>query len=196
MAKEDKSLPPETINMLYDDVDKIFYADKAAMMLHGSWLAARIETVAPNLEGKIGLAPNPAYPRTQGRGTNAGGWGVGLTTKDPEKYQPAWDFIYLLVGGDPDYKLEILLEGGNLPVQRSMAEVWKPKLIKPEWVEIIMDELQYAKTRPAVEIYPDASLEWSQAFQEVIMGVKTTEQALKDATERVIEIAEEKGYIE
>ena len=56
------------------------------------------------------------------------------------------------------------LQGGDLPTLKSMAD--DPAFAETEWQKIILSELPYAKTRPAVEIYPDASLEWSQAFQE------------------------------
>lgn len=184
---------PEIINMGYTEVQQAFFADKAAMMLHGSWLSSGMYNLAPQLEGKVGLAPNPVYPRTGNRGTNAGGWSFAVTTPDEAKRQDSADLLAILSGSIPEDYIEARLQGGDLPTMKSVAD--DPRFAETEWQKIILSELPYAKTRPAVEIYPDASLEWSQAFQETLLGQKTAEQALADAEERARAIAQEKGYI-
>jgi multiple sugar transport system substrate-binding protein len=187
------SVMPEVINMGYTEVQQAFFADKAAMMLHGSWLSSGMYNLAPDLEGKVGLAPNPVYPRTGNRGTNAGGWSFAVTAADEAKVQPSADLLAILTGSIPEGYIEARLQGGDLPTMKSVAE--DPRFAETEWQQIILSELPYAKTRPAVEIYPDASLEWAQAFQETLLGQKTAEQALADAEERALAIAKEKGYV-
>lgn len=187
-------IAPEFVNMQYEDVQKAFIAEKAAMMLHGSWLTSGMDALAPNLKGKIGLAPNPVYPRTKKRGTNAGGWSLAITTKDDTRIKAAADFLYVICGGMKDLFKEMLLEGGSLPTTKSLAD--DADFAKNEWQKTVLSELPNAHTRPAVEIYPDASLEWSQAFQEAATGKKLVDQALKEATDRVVTIAKEKGYIQ
>lgn len=184
---------PEVINMGYTEVQQAFFVDKAAMILHGSWLSSGMYNMAPDLEGKVGLAPNPVYPRTGNRGTNAGGWSFAITTPDEAKVAASADLMFVLTGGLKDMYKETILEGGDLPTLKSMAD--DPAFAETEWQQIILSELPFAKTRPAVEIYPDASLEWAQAFQETLLGQKTAEQALADAEERTLTIAEEKGYL-
>ncbi|MFQ6618068.1 MAG: extracellular solute-binding protein [Fidelibacterota bacterium] len=192
MCRIDKSIPPETVNMLYEDVEKLFSADKAAMMLHGSWLSVTINKKAPHLEGKIGLAPLPSYPATGKTAVNAGGWGISITTKDTSKFPAAWDFIYINVG-NPGFHLKRIIELGSIPVRKSMQN--DPHFTQDEWGRTIMELLPFARTRPPVEIYPDASLAWTRAFQEVLMGEKSAEDALNDAVAWTREIAVEKGYI-
>ena len=183
--------PQEAVNMLYEDVEKLFYAEKAAMILHGSFIgpAVRQQPIAD----RVGLAPNPVSPRTQKRGTNAGGWGMSITTADEAKLPAAADFMTMFSGGDEELMLGILADVGYLPVQKSMAE--HPQFQQTEWDKTILSELPYAKTRPAVEIYPDASLEWTTAFQEVMTGQKDAAAALADAEERTLKTAEDKGYL-
>jgi len=191
-------LMPESINMLYQETQDAFFADKAAMMLHGSWLSSGMYNLAPNLKGKVGLAPNPVNPVTGKGGVNAGGWSYAVTTPDDAKVAAAADLLYIMSGGDKEaYKQEIL-EGGNIPILKSMAgdqDVLNSQFAsEPDWQATILGELPNAKTRPAVEIYPDASLEWSQAFQETLLGASAAD-ALKAAEERTLTIAKEKGYI-
>jgi multiple sugar transport system substrate-binding protein len=188
------SVMPEVINMGYTEVQQAFFVDKAAMMLHGSWLSSGMYNLAPDLEGKVGLAPNPVYPRTGNRGTNAGGWSFAVTTPDEAKLQNSADLLAILSGSIPEDYIEARLQGGDLPTMKSVAD--DPRFAETEWQKIILSELPNAKTRPAVEIYPDASLEWAQAFQETLLGQKTAEQALADAEERALAIAKEKGYVE
>jgi len=189
---QEGSLPPETVNMLYEDVDKLFASGKAAMMLHGSWLTVSIEKKAPQLKGKIGLAPLPVYPRTGRRAVNAGGWGISITTHDTSKHQLAWDFIQMVVV-DPTFHLKRIKELGSIPVRKSLEG--DPYFSQTEWGRTILAQLPLAKTRPSVEIYPDASLAWVRAFQEVLLGKKTAEQALQDAEQWTRQIAREKGYL-
>lgn len=190
---KDGSVLPDVINMGYNEVQQAFFADKAAMMLHGSWLAAGMDNLAPQLKGKIGLAPNPVYPKTGKRGTNAGGWGFSITTPDDSKLKASADLMWVLNGGDKNMYRDWIVQNGALPTLKSMAN--DPAFATTDWQKIILSELPYAKTRPAVAIYPDASLEWALAFQETMLGKKTAEQALKDAVDRTIATAKDKGYI-
>ncbi len=183
--------PRDVVNMNYDDVERLFFGEQAAMMLHGSFVAPSVRQ--QDFADLVGLAPNPVSPRTGNRGTNAGGWGMSITTSDDDKLQAAADFVTMFSGGDEEIMLGILADVGYLPVQKSLAE--HEQFQQTEWDQTILSELPYAKTRPAVEIYPDASLEWTLAFQEVLTEQKDAQSALDDAEERTLTIAEEKGYL-
>ncbi len=188
---KNKWAPQETINLGYKDVENLLYTEKAAMILHGSFIApsVRQQPIADN----VGLNHNPVSPTTGKRGTNAGGWGIGITTSDDAKIPVAADFVTMFSGGDQELMLGILADIGYLPVQKSLAD--NEQFRQTEWDKVILDELPYAKTRPAVEIYPDASLEWTTAFQEVLIGKKDAATALKDAEDRTLKIAKDKGYL-
>ena len=75
---------PEVINMGYSEVQQAFFADKAAMMLHGSWLSSGMYNLAPHLKGKVGLAPNPVYPRP----ATVGPTPVGGVSPSPHRTKP------------------------------------------------------------------------------------------------------------
>ncbi|MGH2561344.1 MAG: ABC transporter substrate-binding protein, partial [Thermomicrobiales bacterium] len=169
--------PEVAINMVYTDVERMFYAEQAAMILHLSSIAPTVRQQP--FADKIGLAPNPVSPTTGKRATNAGGWGISITTSDEAKHQAAADFVTLFAGGDQEIMLGALADVGYLPVQKSLAE--HPQFRQTEWDKIILSELPFAKTRPIVPIYPDASLDWTLAFQEVLTGQKEAATALKDA---------------
>jgi ABC-type glycerol-3-phosphate transport system substrate-binding protein len=118
---------------------------------------------------------------------------MSITTTDESKFEAAANFVTMFSGGDEEIMLGILADVGYLPVQQSLAEHEQFK--QTEWDETILSELPFAKTRPAVEIYPDASLEWTLAFQEVLSEQKEAQQAVDDAELRTLTIAEEKGYL-
>ncbi|MBA3415086.1 MAG: extracellular solute-binding protein [Chloroflexia bacterium] len=183
--------PRDAINMAYEDVEQLFYAEQAAMILHGSFIAPAVRQQP--IADRVGLSPNPVSPTTGRRATNAGGWGISIMTKDEAKLQPAADFVTLFAGGDPEIMLGQLADAGYLPTQRSLAD--NPQFTETAWDEIILSELPNARTRPIVEIYPDASLEWTTAFQEVLSGQKDAATAVGEAEQRTIALAEDRGYL-
>jgi multiple sugar transport system substrate-binding protein len=190
---KNKWLPPETINDGYAETQQLFFTDKAAMMLHGSWLKSRMDELAPNLKGKIGLAPNPKDPRTGNWGQNSGGWGIAVTTKDPAKQEAAAYLVSLIAGLDKGIYTEWMHEVGNIPTTKYAAA--DPSFRATEWDRTVMDNLKYSHTRPVQALYPDASLEWAQAFQETLLGADA-QKALSDAVQRAIQIGKDKGLLQ
>jgi len=190
MYREDHSLPPGTLNNLYQDAQTLFFTEKVAMSLHGSWLTSFIYDAAPDLKGKVDLSYTPIYPKTGRRGTNAGGWAIALTSPDPSKYQLAYDFLKLDVENS-DLHLSRLKEIGYLPVQKSMAA--DPYFSRDKWARMVISCLPYSNTRPAVEIYPEASLNWAEALQKSLLG-QDVEMVLQTAVQKTATQAKARGY--
>jgi len=190
MYREDHSLPPGTLSNLYQDAQTLFFTEKTAMTLHGSWLTSFIYDAAPNLKGKVDLSYTPIYPKTGHRGTNAGGWAIAITSPDPSKYQLAYDFLKLDVEGS-NLHLMRLKEIGYLPVQKSLAA--NPYFSRDKWARMVISCLPYSNTRPAVEIYPEASLNWAEAFQKSFLG-QNIEAALESAAQKTDNQAKARGY--
>jgi len=190
---DDKSIPEEALTMTYDDAERLFDNGMAAMLQHGSWLCTGWEVRAPEIADDIAVAPLPAHPVTGQSSQNAGGWAYAVTTKDTSKYEAAAEWLKIMLIEDETTKKRIA-EAGEIPVTKSLADKidWLPE----KYGDIIASMLPTSKTRPIVEIYPDGSLEYVQALQEVLTGGKDPETALKDAADRIEKLARESGWLE
>jgi ABC-type glycerol-3-phosphate transport system substrate-binding protein len=189
---DDGSMPDDVLTHNYVDAERMFCIGMASMLVHGSWLANGWEVRAPDFPDDIGLSNLPPDANTGISSQNAGGWGLSVTTKDTEKYPAIADFISVFVL-EPEWAILRISEGGSIPVTSNIppSDVdWFP----PQFASIIMDILPASNTRPIIEVYPDASMEYTLAMQETVMGVKDAQTALADAVERVAEIARESGW--
>jgi len=164
----------------------------ASILQHGSWLGGGWEVRAPEIADDIGVSPLPVHPETGISSQNAGGWGLSVTTTDPAKYDAISQYISIMVL-EPEWVKIRLAEGGDIPVTNNIPiedVTWMP----PQYSDIIMAMLPTSNTRPIVEVYPDASMEYTQAMQEAVTGMKDAQTALADAVERVADIASESGW--
>lgn len=191
--QDDGSLPPESMTMMYDDAERMFGNGMAAMLQHGSWLCTGWEERAPDYADDIMIAPLPPHPETGESSQNAGGWGYSVTTTDESKYEAIAEWLKIMLV-EKEFAKKRIAEAGEIPVTRDLAEEidWLPE----KYSDVMSEILLTSKTRPIVEIYPDASLEYVQALQEYLDGGKTAEQALADAVDRVENLARESGWID
>lgn len=188
---DDKSIPEESLTMMYDDADRMFCTGMASMLQHGSWLGSGWEAKAPDIVDDIGMCELPPHPDTGISSQNAGGWGYSVTTKDESKYAAIQEWLNIMLI-EPEWASKRIAEAGEIPVTNNMDHLvnWLPE----EYAATTMAMLPTSRTRPAVEIYPDASIEYCQAMQEVVTGAKDAETALADAAARVEDLAKASGW--
>jgi multiple sugar transport system substrate-binding protein len=159
------------------DMNNEVVAGKVAMFVGGSWLSSQLRSIMGDKEfsDTWGLAQIP-MPSGGKRVSTAGGWTVAVFSKDDQKRKLAADFGISLYIADEAMD-EYSAVSGNLPCRSTIYE--KSEYFKNDPVLVAYaNELEYARVRPGVEIYPVISQEFQVAISDVITGAATPEAAL------------------
>jgi len=164
------------------------FADKRfAVMIEGSWLLGKFP------EGfdfnQIGMIPGfPVPEEGMKSSTMMGGWLLAIpsTSQHPEL---AWELMTIML--DPEVLTPVLAKYVYLPTQKTIAEQdpYKSTLENEiPFFEDLMKAVAIGKGRPNIPEYPQIAESLRIAIEEVYYGVKTPEDALKNASKKVEEI--------
>lgn len=129
-----------------------------------------------------GLAQIPMPPEGK-RVSTAGGWTVGVFTKDEQKRKLAVDFAISCYIDDAAMD-EYSAISGQLPCRSTIYEqsaFYKNDLVLVAYA----NELEFARVRPGVEIYPVISQEFQVAISDVITSSATPEAALRTMSQNI-----------
>lgn len=151
-------------------------ANSTAMVIGGSWLLPGIRDVADIETWSFNRLPqqDPENPTQV-----VGGWTWGVFTDDPEKQAKAVDFILTVYAGK-EGMAGWCEAGGYSPVRESIYEEFEV-FSQDRFHQKFNEAIGYGRTRPGVPAYAIISESIQNAFQEVILGVSTPEQAVDTA---------------
>jgi len=179
--------PRDVVNVSgQGDVTQWFINGEVAMMENGNWeFGWHLTPDVLEQLGDVGVAALPVPKEGVKPIVPFGGecYGIGASTKDPKKLAVAWEFLSFIASTDG--MLAANLEHGGLPTRASAAE--KIAAQKPILAPFL-EQARYALPRPLVgglEKYPDVSSTVWTAIQRALTGMKTPEEALKEAAEAI-----------
>jgi multiple sugar transport system substrate-binding protein len=181
----DQGLIPQRIIDIGADGDMAADASKpnqVAMILAGSWFYSQLKnTVGDDIE-KWAFTFTPQKTASM-RGQVAGGWNWGFFIKDPEKLKAAVDYIQA-VYTSKEGMTGWCYTAGYTPTRASILEA--PPFSTDAWQLAFARVVQVAKTRPGVKAYPVMTVNLQNAFQAVILGQETPEQAVDNAYKKTV----------
>lgn len=125
------------------------------------------------LEGKWDLAPMPS----EESGTSFTGGGDLVVFKDSQNRDAAWKFVDFLTQEPQQQKLYELV--GSLPAVQSTWE--SGELSSDPLLKAFGDQLQDAKSSPAIETWEQVAAPLDDAIEQVSRGQADPESALADA---------------
>ncbi|MCZ8516945.1 sugar ABC transporter substrate-binding protein [Paenibacillus filicis] len=151
-----------------------FAAGNVAMMVNGTW---QIPALQKDAKFKWDIVPLPT--NKQG-GTILGGenWAITATTKHKDV---AWDIVKF--AQQPEYLKSFLKAAGRLPARKDLIQdpIWQnDKLLK-----IFADSMDVAKARAYGPNYPKISDAVQEMLQQVLTGIKSPEDAVKDTDAKI-----------
>lgn len=150
-----------------------FMAGKAAMVLSGPWQLPALKDASFNW----GLVDLPAGKE---KATILGGdnWAITATSKHKDI---AWDIIKF--SQKPEYLKPLLIEGARIPSRKDLIndDYWQTD----QYMKIFADQHQYAKARAYGPNYPKISEAVQDMVQQTVTGVKSPEDAVKEATDKI-----------
>ncbi|MFI8593283.1 ABC transporter substrate-binding protein [Microbacterium sp. NPDC078428] len=147
---------------------------RSAIAFGGTWDGGWIEE---NMDNELGIALLPAGPA--GQASNLGGenWAITATSKHADA---AWDLVTFAV--DPEQSLPYLVESGQLPSRRDIAE---EQAFTQEPFATYIEQLAVARARVYGPEYPRMADALTTAFQSVLSGQEGSEAALQEAANTI-----------
>jgi len=156
--------------------------NQVAMILAGSWLYSTLNSVIKDDIKKWDFTFTPQKAAGM-KGQVAGGWNWGFFVKDPKKLKAAIDWVQTVytskegMGG-------WCYAGGYTPTRKSVLTA-APFSTDP-WQLSFAKVVEVAKTRPGVKAYNILTVNLQNAFQAVILGKETPEQAVDNAYKKTM----------
>lgn len=168
----------ECINWTQGDVMNQFIAGNVAMMVNGPWQIPTMQSEAPDLNWKVTLIPKDTEYASCLGGENYAVVKGGNT-------EGALDFLeYATEEEQVKYMMDAF---GYISANRTIAE---SQFEADSPYQPFVEELQYAQARGPLADWPSVSDAISLAFNEVMTGTSTPEDAAAKAQETIDGIVE------
>lgn len=186
LALVDGIVPPGVTETDYATAVNLLASGQAAMLISGSNAVGAITSRVPELEGKLGSFPIPAVERSV-FSQNGFGFFVSPTSENPEAVA---EFLQYMVSEEKAIELSTLT--GRLPTIASALE--NAAIGEDAALSGFLEAFTQADTTvllPTIEGYGKVNDIHGEAYQSVLTGSATPEQAGEQARARAQEIVDE-----
>ena len=181
---------PSSIAAVEEDVRNVFSQGQAAFA--SNWNYMYNLTQDPNesqVVGEVGMAIMPAFSRGLAADVESAtingsmGYSVTAGSEHPDE---AWQFIEFLTS-EP---IQIEFSAHQLPIWKAAFETQELIDLNPVTTPMFALQFPWARVRPKVPYYNEASRIVQVALQEALTGSATPQEALDDAVDNIEETAE------
>ena len=163
-------LPPNTM-------EPAFIKGDIGAFVSGPWhMGILREQGGADFEGKWAVAQMPK----EDAGTSFTGGGDLVVFKDSKNRDTAWKFVDFLTQEAQQQKLYELV--GSLPAVKSAWDTGK--LSTDPFLKVFGSQLEDAKSAPAIATWEQVAAELDDAIEQVSLGTKESEPALKAAEDK------------
>ncbi len=175
LFKEHEITQVSAVSDSRNEVRQLFFTEQVAMFVDGPWAQGTIDETAPNIEW--GVCPIPQVPG-QERNSVLSAWyyTIFAGTDHPEE---AERFVTFML--QPEQMARGVV---TLPARFSAQEM--ERFQTDRWAPFI-EAAQYGSPELGSRVYSQIADIAGDAIQEVLLGVKTAEQAAQDASDRIDE---------
>jgi len=118
MVKVQKVMPPDIVNLTYDERLQGFMAGKYAMIIEGLHRYQTTQT-SPVTKGKVGLSYIPSWDASKPAPTPVTGWDIGIGANSKQK-DAAWKFVIHALSYES--QLVNAKVADQVPARRSVAK--------------------------------------------------------------------------
>jgi multiple sugar transport system substrate-binding protein len=178
---------PRSLEFVEDDVKNTFAAGNAAFAIN--WTFAYSFAKDPTQSKVVNdfvLAVIPGNGKIVSATVNGGQpLSISAGTKHPDE---AWKYIQYLSSKPFQQKYC----QNALPIWKSLYTDKAVIASNPEVVTVSKTQYDYIVNRPQVPYYSEFSTDFQVRIQEVLLGKKTSDQALKEAQAKMVELAGKK----
>ncbi len=156
--------------------------NQVGMLLAGSWVYSALKNVLKDDINKWDFTFTPQKTADL-KGQCAGGYIWGFFTKDAKKLKAGVDFLQT-VYTSKEGMAGWCYTAGYTPTRKSVLET--PQFKSDKWQLAFANVVAVAQTRPGVKAYAILSVNLQNAFQAVILGRETPEQAVDNAYKKTM----------
>lgn len=187
------AVPPGTTNYLWDDLGNGFASGTVALNLDWpGWSGFFNDPKASKVAGNVGVAPAP-----KGAGGLRTGWSGfhGFSVTESCEHKDAAASLVLFLTNEDSQKMESA--GGSLPTRTAVwdyvVDQAKSDPYKSEVLAAFQETGKTAFAVPPTPYWIEASNLVFPELQAAILGDKTVDQALQDASDAVDNLMKENG---
>lgn len=173
LLNEYEIVQPSAVADSRDEVRQLFFTNQVAMMIDGPWAQGTIRELAPDIDW--GVCKIPQLAGTP-RNSVLSGWSYTIFagTEYPDEAKRFVEFML-----QPEHMAEGVV---TLPARFSAQEM--VRFQTDDWAPFV-DAAQYGSPELSSPIYSDIADIVGDMIQEVLLGVKTAQQAADDAAARI-----------
>lgn len=181
MLKEEGLLNPSSLEYLEEDVRRVFSAGDAAFTLNWTYMYNLAKDPSEsNVSEDVGMTVFPGKEGVKDYAAMSGSMGLSISSKT-EQYDEALKYILHLTSQKVQNKYSAL----QLPIWKTSYSDPEVKKGQEEVVAAAGIALSILNTRPDDPNYQEISNIFQQSIQKVLYGDVTSEQALKEAVEKI-----------
>ncbi len=178
---------PKSTEFLEEDVRGTFSSGNAAFALNWTYMYNMAKDPKESkVTEDVGIAISPGTGKIVSATVN-GGMGLSITAGS-KNVNEAWKYINYLASKDVQKKYA----QNALPIWKSLFNDKAVIATNPAVVNVSKVQYDYIVNRPQVPWYGELSTELQVRIQEVLLGKKTSAQALKEAQTKAAGLAAKK----
>ena len=165
------------------EIEPQFVAGSTAALISGPWEEGLLKSAGGQsfLDGKVGIAPLPAGPKSNASYIGGGQWSV---FKDAKNRDGAWKFIRWMA--TPEAQKTWYALSGDLPAVQS---AWNEgKLATDPTLAVFRTQLKTAQSGPNTTTWRQVTAVLDAEFEKVAKGVSSPEAALQEIQKRAATI--------
>jgi multiple sugar transport system substrate-binding protein len=175
-----KVVPPGLTAMNPQEVRTQLAQKKVAMIMGSGWTPPIVNKINPELNAfeVLQCAPAPVK-RKQATAIWLSSWVMSPTTKHPNE---AWQLMKFITSKDIELKWFV---DNRVTSSRKDVSGVAPEILNDKFASVMASQLPYGKVEPQIKQWPEIMDTFTTSLQEAIVGMKTPDEALAEAHQRI-----------
>lgn len=175
-----KVVPPGLTAMNPQEVRTQLAQKKVAMILGSGWTPPIVNGINPDLNAFEILKAAPApTKRKQATSIWLSSWVMSPNTKHPDE---AWELMKFITS--KEIELKWFVDNRVTSSRKDVSDV-APEILNDKFASVMASQLPYGTVEPQITQWPEIMDVFTTSLQEAIVGMKTPEDALAEAHERI-----------
>ena len=175
-----KVVPPGLTAMNPQEVRTQLAQKKVAMILGSGWTPPIVDKINPDLNAFEVLKAVPAPMKSkQATAIWLSSWVMSPNTKHPDE---AWELMKFITS--KDIELKWFIDNRVTSSRKDVSDV-APEILNDKFASVLASQLPYGMVEPQIKQWPEIMDVFTTSLQEAIVGMKTPEDALAEAHERI-----------